>query len=185
MKACRLIFMTLLSFGLLRCDAAGQAAPAQPKTPFQLAFGYTVGHYMDDNGLPVGWFGSLAARPLKGLTVVGEVSGDYETRLVALLPVRTETYAFLNGLRVASRPDKKARVFAELLVGVVHNREFRSEESGANRFAAQPGAGFDLALHPRVAVRFHGAARIPSGGTPAKTSFRYVTGVVVSGKSGS
>jgi hypothetical protein len=188
MKRGHLALLALAWLGL-PTNAAAQQKPAAekthaPKAPPQVAVGYTVASYEGSSVIPVGWFISVAAQPVRLLSVVGEVSGDYATTQSGLLRVRTDTYSFLNGLRLTSASDKKVRLLGEFLVGVIRNSEFRSDTSGANRFAAQGGLGFDLEVNKRMAVRFQGAARVPTGGDPAKWSARYATGIVVSGKGG-
>jgi hypothetical protein len=111
-----------------------------------------------------GWRTSVMAHANSWLTVVGDVSGRYGSR-VATGPVvgpskgtmRPYVYSFQLGPQVTWRADRLAP-FAHALFGLARERtamngvDFTSPQTDSG-FATTLGGGLDLALVPHLAVR--------------------------------
>src|SRR5579862_6819493 len=125
--------------------------------------------------VPVGWDASVAADIWKTLSVVGVVSGNYETVQVqypdgaSSSPDHTRAYAFLGGPRLASRATGGFSFFGQVLFGVTQrawsvdssNLPAAVSNHGVNGyFAFQPGGGVDMSVNRRWAVRFQADDRL-------------------------
>jgi hypothetical protein len=147
--------------------------------------------------IPIGWYGGVGVPVYRWLSVVGEVSGDYETwRGTSPVPslvfpsIADRTYAVMGGPRLAKTPTPRVLLFGQLLLGMAHRawtvREsaLRFETSSAiNQFALQPGGGIEFVLAGPWSVRVEGDYRItPLGGLSdsriAITQPRFTSGLV-------
>lgn len=134
----------------------GAAAPAfaqsQDESRVSVAGSYAYLREQGVGGAPAvmykaGWIADLDWRLHGRLAVVGEVGGSYR----GVQGVETQSlYGFLGGVRVAILHLGPAQVFGQGLVGLERFSEPGFSEHG---LAIQPGAGADIGLGHRVALR--------------------------------
>lgn len=162
--------------------AVAQSTRAQDRPRFELAGGYQIlklqSEPLDTAGVgtffPLGWFFEAAAPVSSGLTLVGQVSGQYRsvsapsTSVVAPKPAeRLNVHSFLAGARVVGRRDDGLTAFFHLLAGATLVGLTQSAavpvpgplvpllgvDGGTTAFTLQAGGGFDFPLTSRLSGR--------------------------------
>jgi hypothetical protein len=133
------------------------AAPAAAQTTTRAAEifgGYAFVHdAKNDISLPAGWLGGGAIGIVSWLSAVADVSGGYRTEEAFGIELRMRAHAVFGGARAAARLGPVTE-FVQLLAGVVRGSGTAlGFTETTNAFAIQPGAGVDLPLTDRCAVR--------------------------------
>jgi hypothetical protein len=161
--------------GLLLCLAAAPSY-AQGLAGANLAVSSALlSDSLADATLPAGWVvtGAYGRGRVAG---VAEAGGHYKSQDNG---GEIRVHAFLGGVRVSRRPG--AAPFAQMLVGVAcYCGTSLTLGERSNRWALQPGAGMDLSLSQRWAVRLQGDYRWISGdGADGSRQLRLSAGLVV------
>jgi len=146
---------------------AGMTEPAraQNRPRVELAGGYQIlklhSESLDAAGVgtffPIGWFFEAAAPVSSGLTLVGQLSGDYRSVSVpsaSVVPLQEheKVHSFLAGARIVGRRDDGLTAFFHLLAG--GTRLGLTQAGGATtEFTLQAGGGFDFPLTSRWSGR--------------------------------
>jgi hypothetical protein len=112
-----------------------------------MAAGYSFLRITEGDGLnmPAGWWFSLAGHTGSWASIVGEVAGNYKSESGDTLKLHT----FMGGARVNSTRSGAVIVFGQFLVGGMNFSNGDSE----THLAIEPGAGIDVPLGDRIAVR--------------------------------
>lgn len=168
------IGLTLL---LAMLPAAPAAAQGQPATTISGAYGWLRESGIGGNpsvSYNKGWVVSVAQRVTADrLAIAGEAGGQYRTTSA----IETHSlYGFLGGLRFGLTRGSRLSTFAQVLAGV---ERFSSPGFSEAGFAFQPGAGLDVALHKRVAVRVQGDFRMAHEEGVTFHEVRVAVGIVV------
>jgi hypothetical protein len=129
-------------------------ALARAQTTLEGVGGYDIVDYEGNDGTPVGWFTSFAAKPSPWFALVSQFTVEYENERVGARLVRKRAFTFLDGPRITTPSRWRTGAFFQLLVGVAHIGDFFPERPGDNRFMWQPGVGVDFRVSDHVAVRF-------------------------------
>jgi len=165
------------------------AASAQTRGDF--AAGYNVLHLLGQDGdpgltFPAGFFISGAARVGRGVMLVGELADSTKSVTDFGVTASASYLTYAGGLRFTATdrrgPRESARPFVEILVGGARLSaavEGQTLASG-DAFAFLPGAGVDIPVTRRVAVRVAGHFEwLHSGGSAQ--AFRLDIGVAFRG----
>src|SRR5262245_50508343 len=97
-----------------------------------------------------GWHGGASYRITSLISVVGEASGDYRSADAGTANI----YLYGGGVRFQSgRTASRVRPFAQLLLGGGRDNGNADTDKINHYPMLNPGAGVDLGLSPRVAVR--------------------------------
>ena len=138
---------------------AGMAEPAraQDRPRVELAGGYQILNLQ--TFFPLGWFFEAAAPVSNGLTLVGQLSGQYRSvsapspsGVVVPVEEHEKVHSFLAGARIVGRRDDGLTAFFHLLAG--ESRVGLPQIGGAtNEFTLQAGGGFDFPLTSRWSGR--------------------------------
>ena len=144
--------------------------------------------------VPLGWDTGVSVAVREWVSLAGTIGGDYETTQYSAPgspAVETRVYAFLAGPRFTLHAARTVSLFGQMMLGATHheaaatvpNVPSSSGYSSVNHFAWQPGAGTDISLGRRWAVRFEGDYRItPEPGLiPSRwaiTQPRFSSGIV-------
>jgi opacity protein-like surface antigen len=168
-----------LGFTLLVATLAAAPAAAQGPPATTIFGGYGWLHESGIGGSPSvnygkGWVVSVAQRMTPvWLAIAGEAGGQYRTTSA----IETHSlYGFLGGLRIGLTRGSRLSTFAQVLAGV---ERFSSPGFSEAGFAFQPGAGLDVALHKRVAVRMQGDFRLAHEEGVTFKEARVAVGIVV------
>jgi len=128
------------------------SAQGAETTPLSIAGGYSAVREQGAGGAPAvnynaGWLAALTVPFAGRVSFVGEAGANYR----GVQGVETQTlYGFLGGVRFDLLHLGPARVFAQGLVGLERFSEPGFSEAG---LAIQPGAGVDIGLTRRLALR--------------------------------
>jgi hypothetical protein len=162
--------------------AAAESAGAEDRPRFELAGGYQILKLQSEplaaagvgTFFPLGWFFEAAAPVSSGLTIVGQVSGQYRsvsapsTSVVAPQPAgHLDVHSFLAGARAVGRRDDGLTAFFHLLAGGTLVGLTQSAAvpvpgpllpllgvgGGTTAFTLQAGGGFDFPLTTRLSGR--------------------------------
>lgn len=174
--------MCMIRVAIVVAIVAGVAHPARAQDPprLELAGGYQIlklrSEPLDLSGagtfFPLGWFFEAAAPVSRGLTLVGQLNGQY--RSVSRLPTTSgvvpaegdlRVYSFLAGARLVGRREDGLTAFFHLLaggtrVGLSHSAPVPGSllpllgAGGATtELTVQAGGGFDFPLTSRWSGR--------------------------------
>ena len=141
--------------------------------------GYAIPFERSAESVPVGWTLGLTAAITNNFHFMSEGSGDYRTLDIPGPETRLTRYAFLNGLHAAAR-SRHVDGFLQVLAGFV-----RSNDDGvttgrfSNHPALQLGAGADLNVSGRAALRFTAAHRFIDLDDGSRGEWRFGTGLVI------
>jgi opacity protein-like surface antigen len=182
--------------------AGGTSLEAADKPSVEISGGLSVLDYnfvgtpLTSSTAPLGFVTDVNIGFTDWFSVVGEAGGNYRSDNLAPQPftVRQREYALLAGPRFAKEATGNITVFGQVLLGTTFRRLATSVETpllgagtafvGADAltsFAWQPGAGVDISLSQRWAVRFQGDYRLtPLNGEPGReiTQPRFSSGIV-------
>lgn len=175
------------------CVLLSGAAPLLAADAPQFDIAGTYGFMRDTNraeNFPAGWAVAAAGNVNSWVGVVAEVGGGYATcancqrgpfSSEALkgrdLHLRVLTY--MAGPRVAARAWSFVTPFAQVLVGGAHMSGGIEWDGALNTgFTYQPGAGVDVRVGPKVAVRIQGDYRVIRTTGRNNNQSRVLTGVV-------
>lgn len=162
-------------------------AAAQPGLKGDVAVSYTAlydkelpNNVFGINGwLSKGWLVSGSWHLIDSVSVVGEVGGSYKPVSVMGTDVTLHVYNYMGGLRLSGPGVPLVSPFAQVLVGAARASASAAGESAAtNGFAAQVGAGADMTVFPKVAVRVQGDYRLIRANGDYGNEFRLAVGVV-------
>ncbi len=155
----------------LTAFAQTSTATASDMPRFNLFGGYS---YLRSNTLPPevvgdtnnsGWTASFTANMNHWFGVIGSVAGQYGSPTLNNLvdpttqttTTRPYTYTFMAGPQVTVPTDSRVKPFADVLVGLAHQRAVSSADLvtpvTGNGMALSFGGGVDIAVHPSLAVR--------------------------------
>lgn len=158
----------------LSCLLLPGVVHAQEPTP-QVAFGYSFQTLFDDGegfNLPIGWFASFA-HPLGGsrVSAVGEVAGNYDREYGETFWL----YTYQGGIKVTGKGDA-VKPYAQFLAGAL---TLGCCGDSATYFVIEPGAGVDVRLNGRAALRL--GASFPTAFNEGEVgkSLRFQVGMVV------
>lgn len=109
-----------------------------------------------------GWVVSAAGHLWRGLSLVGEVGGNYRTLSFGETDFDLSMHAYLGGIRIR-REHRAVTPFAQVLAGMAR-AAVSSPDGGESdyAFALQPGGGVDIRITDRLAVRVQGDYRFIS-----------------------
>lgn len=131
----------------------------------EVSGGYALLHLNDGAGtFPIGWNGALAIKADDWFAVVGEIGGCYKTyNNVPPIPAgkwRGHNETVLGGPRFTISVTRVVSMFGQVLLGAQHSgTRSPTFDLSVTRFAWQPGAGIDVSVSTRWAVRFEGDYR--------------------------
>jgi hypothetical protein len=163
-----------------------RAAQAQERGDF--AVGYNVLHLFGVNGspgvnLPAGFFVSGAARVGRGVMLVAEVADSTKSATAFGETASASLLTYAGGFRITGSGDRRgpresARPFVEILVGGARVSASLGGESiiTGDVLVIEPGAGVDLPVGRRTAVRLAGKFELYHSGGNAH-GFRFDVGV--------
>ena len=149
---------------LLLILLAVSPASAQGKSKADIGVSWAL-LYESDLTLPVGWVAAFAGHITNGLSIVGEVGGNYKSVNVSGVSVDVSEHSFLGGVRFGSGGNAKVRPFVQALVGYSRIAGGGSVSGfnvgvSVNALTFQPGGGVDVQVSPKVAVRMQADYRL-------------------------
>jgi hypothetical protein len=134
---------------------------------------------VEDINSTLGWNASFAGNLAPWIGIVGDVTGNYKTSLLAVDDLDAMMHTFVGGPRFSLRTFPLTTPFAEFLVGMTHLHEsFAELDANEFAFTIQPGGGIDIG-NDRTAARFSFAWRRGFFEGETVNMFRFVAGVVV------
>jgi hypothetical protein len=169
------------------------AAPLWAADTPQFDIAGTYGFMRDtDRGenFPAGWAIAAAGNINSWAAVVAEVGGGYATcSSCERGPFASQTFrgqnlhlrvhTYMAGPRVASHASHLLMPFAQVLFGGAHMSGGTEFDGALNTgFSYQPGAGVDVRVGPRIAVRIQGDYRVIRTTGRNNNQSRVLTGVV-------
>jgi hypothetical protein len=157
--------------------AAPAVAQEPPRTTIFGGYGWLREAGLEGNPAVIydkGWVASVAHRlTASRLAFVVEAGGQYRQ---ASTIESISLYGFLGGFRVALTRGSRLSTFAHALVGA---EMFSSPGFSEAGFVFAPGAGLDVALHRRVAIRVQGDFRMAFEEGVMFKEARVTAGIVV------
>jgi opacity protein-like surface antigen len=162
-------------------------AAAQPGLKGDVALSYAAlydkelpNNVFGINGfMPAGWLVSGSWHLIDSVSVVGEVGGSYKPISFMGTDVTLNVYNYMGGLRLSGPGVPLVSPFAQVLVGTARVSASASGTTAAtNGFAAQVGAGADVTVFPKIAVRVQGDYRYIRADGGNGNEFRLAVGVV-------
>jgi len=165
----RAIALNLLVVFATASASAQESRANLPPPPFDVAvsYSYMTEEYLDED-LPAGWVVSLQLHMNPRWTLVGEANGAYwgKEAFPAFFPYAAWVHSILGGPRVNLRIGEKTTLFGQGLAGWVRRTRTNpgsviapENEGNVDTLGVQPGAGVDIRLNRRFAVRFQGDYR--------------------------
>jgi Outer membrane protein beta-barrel domain len=161
--------------GVVFCVWLSAAAPllAADTPRYEVAGAYAFMHDNDrSENFPLGWAFGATGNVNSWIGVVAEVGGNYtvckncqrgpfatQTFRGTDLDIRIHTY--MGGPRIASHALPAVTPFAQVLFGGSHMSGGTEFDGALNTgFTYQPGAGIDVHVAPRIAIRVEGDYRV-------------------------
>jgi hypothetical protein len=149
----RLKGLTLAALAALLGVAAPAAAQNTAKPEVAISYSFLrdfEGHLT----FPTGWILAASGRPGRNVGIVGEVSGNYKSVTAFGITASARIHSFAGGVRFLDGANHAVTPFAQVLVGTGRGSASAAGISmSAYAFMLQPGAGFDVRLHPNVLAR--------------------------------
>ena len=188
-----------IAFCLVAVAAMSQAAPAmaqgmtfrrQTSTDMpkgDLAVSYSVLYDKElpseipgvSGWMPTGFVVAGAGHVTHNLFLVGEVGGNYKPLTYLGVDVTVNVYSFLGGMRYAPRVNPRVTPFMQILFGVArYSANAMGSSASINGFATQVGAGVDIGVSNKLAVRLQGDYRANRSSDSYGNQFRLATGIV-------
>lgn len=173
-----------LSIAVIVLLASSRDVLAQGAPTVEAAIGYAFMHD-DDSSLdfPYGWIASVGGYATNWLMFVGEVGGSYRTQSSDLADITLKQHTFTTGPRFTVPAASRFAPFAQVLFGIAHG-SLDVEVPGASfvargtGFFMAPGAGIDVNLSSRRALRFEVDAGFARDEGDTRTQFRFVSAFV-------
>jgi hypothetical protein len=178
----------LVRRSILVCTVLLLPAAAQAQGRADFAVGYSALHLFGTNGIPgvnfaAGYFLSGGPRVGRGVMLVADVA--YSTKSLSGFGVTAtgSVLTFAGGFRITGSSDRRGprepvRPFVEVLVGGARLSASLGGEPlvAGNALAIAPGAGVDIPVGRRTAVRLAGKFELYHSGGNAH-AFRFDVGV--------
>lgn len=169
MRAFRTVALMLGSLGLVAIVAlpvrAADANSAPGTGEIAGGYFYVYASGSDGTGVPAGWFFSAGAQISDSFAVVGDVSGNHKSDSTTIgattLTTSASIHTFLAGPRVTGRVGQLG-FYGQFLVGAAMvSGGFTANGGGPSQagntsdmeFCFAPGAGVDISLGERAALR--------------------------------
>lgn len=180
---------------VISCALLLHAAPlfAQDAPQFEIAASYA---FMQDtsrsDSFPAGWAVAATGNVRSWIGVVGEVGGNYRSchncergpfasQRFSGTDLRIAVHTYMAGPRVVSHAYSFVTPFAQLLVGGSHMSGGTEFDGALNSgLTYQPGAGIDVRIAPKTALRLQGDYRIIRTSGRNNKEPRFLAGVVLS-----
>ena len=163
-------------------------ASAQERGGGDFAVGYNALYLFGEGGgpgltMPTGFFVSGAARVGRrgGVMLVGEVADSTKTVSDVGGSATASILTFAGGIRIMGDgggrgPREGARPFVEILIGGAHSNSLLSDAFPGDALAVMPGAGVDVPVGRRTAVRLAGKFELFQNGA-TDHAFRFDVGI--------
>ena len=157
---------------------AATAAAAQDLPRADVAVSYSILHDTDvDETFKWGWVGAATVHATDWLAIVGEVGGNYRTFEAFDVELDLSVHSFMGGARFGA-PLGSVTPFGQILFGQARaSASILGESESESAFAFQPGAGLDIALGRRAALRVQGDYRSISSDGETSGQIRFAVGV--------
>ena len=185
----RSVWAPILTFVITSVLAPFSSALAQtPK--LEISGGYQAFHALD-GVLPVGWYVEIARNVNRWFGIVGEEGGAYRTESEPIsnnqiADVASTLHAFMGGIRLSARLNRRIVLVHPVLVGGAHARVRTDTGSQALRssetqFALQPGLGINVAVTEDVGMRVAVDYRrvVVAGDRLDENEYRFIVGIVL------
>ena len=168
----RVLIVTAIILG------AATAAAAQDQPRGDVAVSYSILNDTEvDETFKWGWVGAATVHATDWLAIVGEVGGNYRTFDAFGEELDLSVHSFLGGARFGS-PLGGVTPFGQILFGSARaSASVLGESASESGFAFQPGAGLDIALGRRAALRVQGDYRSISSDGETTGQIRFAVGV--------
>ena len=156
------------------CVAAPVAAADPPKD--EIGISYSVLH-LPGGTFPLGWVFAVDHNVTKSMAIVGEVDGNYK-RITELGHAETmKDHAVLGGIKITSRANPSVAPFVQILAGISNvGTETLNFDVWGTSLTFQPGAGVDIRIGAKAALRLQGDYR--KHGLYGSHGFRAAGGLV-------
>ena len=182
---------TYIRFGFIVMQVLGVSSSAWAHTPkFEISAGYQVLHALSQT-LPVGWYGNVAGNVNRWFGIMAEVGGAYRTKsqpisLNRTLDVTSKVHAFMGGVCLSARINRRIVVFHPVLIGGAR-ASVSTDAMGVilspaeTKFALQPGIGVNLMVTDNVGMQVTTDYRRVFLGEDrgVENEWRFIFGIVV------
>lgn len=138
--------------GVLLLGAGARRTSAQ--APFEISGGYSLARDpRDEVTLLSGWMAGAAIGVTRALSVVGDISGQYQTIPLLTTDARLSVHTAMGGVR-ASAGVGRLTEFAQIVAGVVRTSGSAFGATDVSQASGiQPGVGLDYPLTRAWAAR--------------------------------
>jgi len=168
----------LVAAAIVLGAATTAAAQDQPRADIAVSYSFLNDSDLDET-FKWGWVGAATVHATDWLALVGEVGGNYRTLEAFDIEIDLSVHSFLGGARFGA-PLGKVTPFGQILLGQARasvSAGALDESESVSGFAFQPGAGVDIALGRRTALRVQGDYRAISDDGDTSSEFRFAVGV--------
>jgi len=161
--------------GVVLCMMLSGAVPlfAADTPRYEVAGAYAYLHDTDrSETFPAGWAFAATGNVNSWIGVVAEVGGNYDvckncqrgpfaSQVLRGQDLHIRLVSYLGGPRIASHAASAITPFAQVLFGGTHMSGGTEFDGALNTgFTYQPGAGIDVHVAPRIAIRVEGDYRV-------------------------